>query len=321
MMIYEPPLTRTLFMLIKTTAHVEPSKPANAPELPFMIPTPDEDGTKVVDGKYHTLFVSDEDPVMKEFTAVDDGEEYAALREIVPKHKKYTLFIQEFGHDDNELHKILFELRKATEHDVLELRINSNGGYVTEGIVIYNAMRELFNGRTVTFNDAAGYSMGAMIFSLGDERVTYEDSSLMYHTFSTGYFGKGSEIKSYIEYEDKHFEDFFRKKIVTKGYITEDEYQQMKIGKDFWLDSFEMATRGISTHVIVSGFKLDNEAFIEYHGQDLPIEEWVMGKLLEMAEEETGEETPVKKKPSKKKPTSKDVEKKKPVKKKKKTSK
>jgi len=290
----------------------------NNPELPFIIPTPDEDGTKIIDAKHHTLFVSDEDPVMKEFTAIDDGEEYAALREIIPKHKKYTLYIQEFAHNDNELHKVLFELRKATEHDILELRINSNGGYVSEGIILYNTMRELFNGRSITFNDAAGYSMGAMIFSLGDERVTYEDSSLMYHTFSTGYFGKGSEIKSYIEYEDRHFEEFFRKKIVSKGYITEDEYQQMKIGKDFWLDSYEMAKRGISTHVIVSGFKLDNEAFIEYHEQDAPIDEWALGKLMEMAEDGTidGDDLPKKEEPKKKVAKKKASPKKKPAKKK-----
>ncbi len=254
---------------------------------PFMIPDidVDEDGTKVVESEYHSLFVQPQDPVLKEFVATDEGEEYAALREVVPKHKKFTLYIEEFGHQRNQLHKVLYELRKATEHDILELRINSDGGLISEGIILYNAMRELFNGRTVTFNDATGYSMGAMLFSLGDERVSYEDSSLMFHNYSTGYGGKGGELKSYVEYGDRHFDDFFRKKIVAKGFLTTEEYEDMRKGQDFWFDSAEMAKRGISTHVIVSGFKLDNDAFLEYHAQDEAIDVWVMKKLVEMQEE------------------------------------
>lgn len=255
--------------------------------LPFL-PTQD-DGTKVIEGEFHTLFISDEDPVLEEIEIVHEGEPITVVKEAVPKHKKYTLYIETFGHRKRQLHKINYELRKATEHDVLEIRIQSPGGYVSEGISIYNTMRELFTGRTVTYLDSDGASMGAMLFSLGDQRVAYEDSTLMYHNYSTGYGGKGGEIKAYVDYEDEHFDKFFRKRIVNEGFLTEDEYERMRDGKDFWLDSLEMAKRGITTHVIVSGFKLDNEAFIEYAEQDLTIEEWAMKKIAEMqaeAEEE-----------------------------------
>jgi len=284
-------------------------------DIPDIIPIkmPNDDGVVIIDSEFHTLFVSEEDPILKEFIAIDDGEEFQAIREIVPKHKKYTLYIDSFAHDKNQLHKILYELRKGTENDMLELRINSNGGYVSEGIMVYNTMREVFNGRTITFNDSTGYSMGAMIFSLGDERVAYEDSSLMYHTFSTGYFGKGDEIKSYIEYEDKHFQNFFFNKIVKTGFLTEEEYKELTIGKDFWIDSYGMAKRGISTHIIVGGFKLDNEAFIEWYEQEDDIYTWVEKKLVEMTENELAEETlvPKEKKDTKKKKTTKKTTKKK----------
>jgi len=261
---------------------------------PFLFPTEDDE-TKIVESEFHTLFVSDEDPIHQEIPFSNDGQQFMALHEVAPQHKKYTLYIQEFAHEKNQLHKVLYELRKATEHDLLELRINSPGGLVSEGIILYNTMREVFTGRTITYNDSTGYSMGAMIFSLGDERICYEDSSLMYHNYSTEYWGKGSEIKSYVDYEDQHFDTFFRKKIISKGYLTEEEYIDMKKGVDFWLDSYEMAKRDICTHVIVSGFKLDSEAFIEYHDQDKPIDEWTIMKLMEMQKEEE-EEKPVKKK-------------------------
>jgi len=164
-------------------------------------------------------------------------------------------------------------------------------------------MRELFNGRTATYLDSTGFSMGAMLFSLGDERISYEDSSLMFHNYSSGYFGKGQELKSYIDFEDKHFDKFFSKKIVSKGFLSSEEYSHMKMGKDFWFNSYELAKRGISTHVIVSGFRLDNEAFIEYHDQDKDIDEWVIAKLTELQDGDEPaivEETPPVKTPRKK---------------------
>jgi len=273
-------------IIMKTNKLASKPSSIDMPDMPpFLMPMPD-DGTKVIESEYYTLFVTDEDPVLKEFQINDDGEEFTAIREIVPKHKKYTLYISEFGHTQNQLHKIMYELRKAVEHDVLEIRIASDGGYVSEGITLYNTMRELFNGRTATYLDSTGFSMGAMLFSLGDERISYEDSSLMFHNYSSGYFGKGQELKSYIDFEDKHFDEFFSKKIVSKGFLSPEEYAHMKMGKDFWFDSYELAKRGICTHVIVSGFRLDNEAFIEYHEQDKDIDEWVVAKLIELSETE-----------------------------------
>jgi ATP-dependent protease ClpP protease subunit len=269
-------------------------------ELP-MIPQSNDDDIKCIEGKSHTLFIKDADPEMKEFTAVDDGKEFSAVREIYPKHKEFTLYLGEFSHEENELHKILYNLRSAEAHDKLHIRIDSPGGSVSEGITLYNTMRELFNGRTTTFLDSTGFSMGAMLFALGDIRTSYEGSSLMFHTYSTFSYGKSQELKSYIDFEDKHFENFFVKKIVSKGFLTPEEYERMKIGQDFWFDSYEMAKRGICTHVIVSGYTLDSEAFIAYHDQDKHIDEWVIDTLTKMLEEENKEDEEVVEKPKKKK--------------------
>lgn len=288
--------------IIATNKYASKKISVDTPELPFVLPSIPDDGCKTIEGEFHTLFVKDEDPILKEFNVKDGDEEFTAIREVVPKHKKYTLYIEAFGHQNNQLHKILNELRKGVEHDILEIRIDSPGGYVSEGITLYNAMRELFNGRSVTYLDSTGFSMGAMLFSLGDQRIAYEDSSLMYHNYSSGYYGKGQELKSYVDFEDKHFDDFFSKKIVSQGFLTQEEYAQMKIGKDFWFDSYEMAKRGICTHVVVGGFNLDTEAFLEYYTQDKDINEWVVEKLTELAKEDEDAENIIVVEESKTKP-------------------
>jgi len=247
---------------------------AMLPDLTQLLLNQEDDDVKIVEGQYHTLFIEKMPPIVKEFVVEDDGETFTAVRELAPEHNKYTLFIEQFGHIEKQLHKIIYELRKSKEFDVLEIRIDSPGGFISEGITLYNVMREHFNGRTKTYVDSSAYSMGAMLFSLGDERIIYEDSSLMYHNYSSGAYGKGQEIKSSVDYGDKHFESFFKKKIVDKGFLKEDEYEQMKIGQDFWFNSYDMATRGICTHVIVSGYTLDNNTFLKYVAQDKPIEIW-----------------------------------------------
>ena len=292
------------FMFIQNTITQVKSQDDSKNIPSIIIPSEDDDGTKVIESELDTLFISDEDPVLEEIEIDYNGEIVPVVKEVVPKHKKYTLYISVFGHDNNQLHKIINALRKGTEHDVLDIRIDSPGGYVSEGIVLYNIMKELFNGRVTTFVDSTAFSMGAMLFSLGDERVAYEDSSLMYHNYSSGYFGKGQELKSYIEYEDRHFEEFFKKKIVREGFLSNEEYAQMKIGQDFWFSASDMAKRGICTHIIVGGFKLDNEAFLEYKTQELPINEWALSKLeeqlLELEKQDDEKKTP-KKKTTKKK--------------------
>jgi ATP-dependent protease ClpP protease subunit len=245
----------------------------------------EDDGTKIIDGEFHTLFITKEEHRLEEFQTEYNGEVLTAIKESVPEHKKYTLYIEQFGHNKNQLHRIMHELRQADENDILELRIDSPGGYVTEGIMIYNTMREIFNGRTITYLDSAGYSMGAIIFSLGDERVAYDDSSLMYHNYSTGYMGKGGEIKSYIDFEDKHFTEFFINKVVNKGFMTEEEYNRMKDGHDFWLDSMELARRGIATHVIVDGYRLDAEAYIKFKEQSDNIATWASKTISDIEEQ------------------------------------
>jgi len=291
--------------------YVKKSKKSNIPtilknedqsEAPQFIMQPQlDDGVKCIDGKSHTLFIKEADPEMKEFTAIDDGEEFLAVREIYPKHKEFTLYLGEFSHEENELHKILYNMRSGEAHDILNIRIDSPGGFVSEGITLYNTMREIFNGRTTTYLDSTGFSMGAMLFSLGDIRTVYEASSLMYHTYSAMSYGKSQELKSYIDFEDKHFDAFFTQKIVSKGFLTKDEYERMKIGQDFWFDSYEMAKRGICTHVIVSGYTLDAEAFIAYHDQEKNIDDWVIETLTKMAEEQKNEPVVKTKDPTKKK--------------------
>ena len=63
---------------------------------------------------------------------------------------------------------------------VINVRINSPGGYVDDGFAIYNFLNQL-DKEVNTFNDGIAASIASVIFMAGDKRYTAENASLMIH--------------------------------------------------------------------------------------------------------------------------------------------
>lgn len=82
--------------------------------------------------------------------------------------------------------------------DVLNLRINSPGGFVTEGLAIYGAvLRARAAGVKVTcFVDGIAASMASVIAMAGDEIVMAENALMMIHNPSNSAFGVADELRA-----------------------------------------------------------------------------------------------------------------------------
>ena len=185
------------------------------------------------------------------------------LYEVTPKHKRYRVYIGRFFELKKGLHSVFNELREAKEHDYLELVINSGGGIVLEGQQFYNLIQEKFNERTVAYLDNYGYSMGALLFCMADKRVVYPYSDFMFHNYSGGAHGKGGELKARIDHSDKKLRRFFYDIIVSKGFLTDEEFDQMLVGQDYWMGTKELCKRGIATHVIINGEEITAKQYLK----------------------------------------------------------
>ena len=102
------------------------------------------------------------------------------IYKIVPKHKKYRIFIGRFFELKKGLHAVFNELLAADKNDQLEFRINSRGGFVVEGQQFYNIIQEKFSNRVTAYLDNIGYSMGALLFCMANKRVIYPYSDLCF---------------------------------------------------------------------------------------------------------------------------------------------
>jgi len=210
-----------------------------------------------ISSENHTLFIKQ----VPEFRRTLDRQKN--IVEIRAKHKVYTIYIERFKELKRGLHLVLNELRTAGSDDKLEIRINSAGGFVNEGKQFYNLMNEKFHNRTITYLDNHGYSMGALLFCMGDKRVIYPYSDLMFHNYSGGAGGKGGEIISRVEHTDAHIKAFFRKVIVEQGFLTDGEFEKMLIGQDFWMGSKELCERKIATHVVYKGKEIKAKKYLK----------------------------------------------------------
>lgn len=80
----------------------------------------------------------------------------------------------------------------AINADNITVHINSPGGWVDDGIAIYNALRD-HKAHVTTINDAGAYSIASVIMQAGDTRVANRHSMMMIHDALTildvlGYF-------------------------------------------------------------------------------------------------------------------------------------
>ncbi len=208
-----------------------------------------------LNSKHHTLY-------KKEITA----KEVKTLKNTykkTPKYIAYRMFIAAFHEHERGLHDIFNQLWDAGKHDTLELRINSRGGFVNEGSQFYSVIKNKFQGRTTTVLDACGYSMGALIFCMGDKRVITPRSDLMFHDYSGAVWGKGGEIESQFKHQAAHLREFFFDVIVKPKFLKKKEYKQMLAGKDFWMKPEELCQRGIATHVLLNGKEIKAKKYLK----------------------------------------------------------
>lgn len=175
--------------------------------------------------------------------------------------RQYRLFIDEFGAQGSELHGIYNTLLNSGPYDTLELRIGSYGGLISELQQFQNIIENVFYDRTITVLDPHGMSCGAMIFCLGNQRIVHKHSRIMFHDYSGGAGGKGSEIEAQVVHNSSYFRELFRD--IIKDFMTPEEIDLMIVGKDYYFNTEEMCRRGIATHVIVDGESIEAEEYLK----------------------------------------------------------
>jgi len=135
---------------------------------------------------------------------------------------------------------MLHKINTASPDDTIYLHLNTQGGDLSTGIQLINAMK-CSPAHVVCSLEGEAYSLGSMIFLAGDEFLTHENSMLMIHNFSGGTYGKGNEQVSQLDATIKWFKSLAHDYYVP--FISEAELEDVLNGKDLWLQSADVRKR------------------------------------------------------------------------------
>ena len=234
---------------------------------PLEIPMPDFSGleSNLIESDHHSLIVKNYPAEMNPY--IDDaGQLIEGIFEEIPEVNVYKLFLSDFmDNTGHGLHKIINRLQEAGNNDTLELHIASYGGSFTEVVQVHNIINTLYMNRCTTYLNN-GYSGGAAAFCMGNDRICYKHSTAMFHFFSGGERGKGSDMLAALTHSIDVISAYYRDTL--SEFFTEEEMCLMiNNGKEYWMDSTEMMNRGIATGIIIDGLFYSTDKYFEKYDE------------------------------------------------------
>lgn len=133
--------------------------------------------------------------------------------------------------------------------DTIHIRLNSPGGLVFEGLAIYNT---IFGSKKkiITYNDGLCASMAALILLAGDEIHSFQNSLLMIHNSSSGYWGNKKEVEEQLQASEK-IDKALGTAIEERLGISKEEVEEKYLNyKDNWFTADEALEEGFIDNII-----------------------------------------------------------------------
>lgn len=158
--------------------------------------------------------------------------------------------------------------------DTINLRINTPGGVVTEGMAIYNALVR-HKAKVITHIDGLAASMGSVIALAGDEVNIAENAFFMIHNPSAVVWGESKDMRKTADTLDK-MRDSLVKTYAAKSGKDEDEIKQL-MDDETWFTADEAKDAGFVDNI--TGKKTEKAHF------DLSVYNKVPQELIAMTGE------------------------------------
>ena len=139
---------------------------------------------------------------------------------------------------------LLNKLYEATPNDIIQIDINSPGGYISTATQICTAIKSC-RGKVLTHAAGMCASAGSLIWSVGHECTVGDLALFMWHMSSHADMGNSLGIRDEAEFQISYVRDILLGISVTRGYITQDELERICTNPDdaVWITAEEMRSR------------------------------------------------------------------------------
>jgi len=149
---------------------------------------------------------------------------------------------------------------KALEKDFprINVRINSPGGSVFDGLPIFNALKNSTSD-IHTYNDGLCASMAGLVLLAGKTVHTANNALLMLHSPMSGCQGNAADIQQVLDMLDKVQESLIACITTRKGTTTDDIKSKYFDYKDHWLNADEAQAEGFIDVIEKGDKKVSNK--------------------------------------------------------------
>ena len=187
----------------------------------------------------------------KHYTKMDEesySDEDEMEQDNVPYHfyehvnvsRTYVYYICGSVKDPHYYIDMVHRITMAGPQDVVYIHLNTQGGNISTGIQIINAMQNSA-AKIITVLESEAHSLGTLLFLAGDEYIVNDNCRMMFHNFSSAIFGKGNELTAQLQSTVKWFNKICKQ--LYHPFLTDDEMEKMVRGEDLWFDSDDIKKR------------------------------------------------------------------------------
>lgn len=144
---------------------------------------------------------------------------------------------------------IVKDLRDVSA-DTINVHINSMGGYTSEGLAIYNTLKN-HSAKIVTMVDGFACSAASLIFMAGDERIMGDASLIMIHNAWMTAQGNAHQLRATAEELDK-ISEAAANAYASKIKISREELDALLDGAEHdgtWISPEEAVEMGFATSI------------------------------------------------------------------------
>lgn len=165
--------------------------------------------------------------------------------------------------DEVSIYKLIYMIERIVKMDDLAnipmkdrseitVRISSYGGYCYDLWSAINVIENLKKKGYIINTVCMGKAMscGIILLLSGTNRYVYPYSTLMYHSVSSGTYGKIQDMKESI-YETDRLNEMAKEYVLEKTNITKENLDEVdKCKKDWYINSEEALKLGIATQIL-----------------------------------------------------------------------
>jgi ATP-dependent protease ClpP protease subunit len=154
--------------------------------------------------------------------------------------KIHHFYLSSIIDEPSQYINMIHQIRTALPEDTIYLHLNVQGGALSTGIQIINALQST-QAHIICSLEAEAHSLGTMILLSADEFIIHDNCTMLFHNFSSGTFGKGNEQVAQLESTIRWFNTLVKQLYIP--FLTEEEVQGILKGEDLWLHSEQIRTR------------------------------------------------------------------------------